>query len=187
MIDAQRVAWIFHRCTACAEANIVFSLAGVASSVRPKLGRTTLHWLSRAVARQPHCNERLRPCPCLACVGDLREAADHHVLWIAGDGGGRPDIRRRGHGQQVGHRPAPQRERQSPERVGPARGRLHHSPGRRKKRRRWRRAPRNQRRLACAMTQALATAKKPESRRLATTIITPSRSVMVSRLRPMRP
>jgi hypothetical protein len=30
------------------------------------------------------------------------------------------------------------------------------------------------------MTQALATAKKPESRRLATTIITPSSSVMVS-------
>ena len=33
-------------------------------------------------------------------------------------------------------------------------------------------------RLACAMTQALATAKKPESRRLATTIIMPSSSVM---------
>ena len=45
-------------------------------------------------------------------VGDMREAADHDVLRVAGDRRGRPDIRRHRHGQQVGHRPASQRERQ---------------------------------------------------------------------------
>jgi predicted ATPase len=42
----------------------------------------------------------------------MREAADHHVLRVAGDGRGRPDVRRHCHCQQVGHRPAPRRERQ---------------------------------------------------------------------------
>jgi hypothetical protein len=45
-------------------------------------------------------------------VGDMREAADHDVLRIAGDRRGRSDIRRHRHGQQVGHGLAPQRERQ---------------------------------------------------------------------------
>ena len=45
-------------------------------------------------------------------IRDLREAADHHVLRIAGDRRRRADIRRHRHRQQIGHRIAPQAERQ---------------------------------------------------------------------------
>ena len=56
---------------------------------------------------QPHRRD-WRECRREGPVVDSRKAADHHVLWIARNGGHTPDVGRHRHRQQVRHRVAAQ-------------------------------------------------------------------------------
>ena len=102
-------------------------------------------------------------------VGDVREAADHHVLRIAGDGRDAADVGGHGDREQIGHRVAAaaaasgssdQRRQHQAHRVVDQEGR----EARRRRRSRRRAAPAGGGHARA--TQAVTRRKKPESRRL---------------------
>jgi len=119
-------------------------------------------------------------------------------LRIAGDRRGRADVRRHRHGQQVGHRPASQRERQlQHQRRQDQADRIVHQEGGKDAGDRHDRAQQDQRSPGMPPDPGVGDGEEARERRLATTIIMRSSSVMVSRsppckhhrtvARPMRP